>query len=327
MGQVEIESIYLHASYFEDQTKPTSEEIEFLADDIRESLKLRKDTRWQEIDKETRMHLWKIVSGQESNDPSIVARASAAKEIIILANSGLIKKAFNLWHSGEQENFWDYFQIGQIALLKAVEKYVPGKGEFSTYAMYLIRGEMAREQSGNWLGFPHRLIDRIRTVSRLELLLGKGSRIPTDEELSVELKTKTEQVAYVKRMRSRRVVFGEEVLRQKENHVDHWLEFLNSDQKSRPVEEEVIEKEEKRFYSEKFWELVNNPGVVEAKEAEALILLFGGLRGKIYSRNEAGEIMGLTPERVRQLGKSGLGKIYQEFKRRNYPVGKLSLKV
>jgi len=320
-------SVSVKVSSYEKPLWFTSEEIEFIADDIRKSFNLRIDARWQEIDKETRTSLWKIVSGQKSNDPSTGAMASAAKEIIIFANNGLIKKAFNLWHSSEQEYFWDYYQIGQIALMKAVEKYVPGKGEFSTYAMHLLRGEMGKAQPGNWLGFPSRLRDEIRTVSRAELLLGNGSQVPTNEELSANLKMKVERIARIKRMRSRRVVFGEEIFSRKNNPDGQWLELINFDEEGRPVEEVIFENDDKSIYFKKFWELVDDREIVDEREAEALRLLFGGLRGKIYSRNKAGEIMGLTHERVRQLGKSGLSKIYQEFKRRNYPVGKLCLKV
>lgn len=62
---------------------------------------------------------------------------------IAVLNGGLVEKLAGKYAEDGRESFEDLYQVGMIGLIKAVEKYDPGKGSaFSSYAVPYIRGEI-----------------------------------------------------------------------------------------------------------------------------------------------------------------------------------------
>ena len=64
-------------------------------------------------------------------------------EEIVAANTGLVKSVALRLSYVYKEELEDLIQIGYIGLLKAAERFDPGRGnKFSTYAVPMIAGEI-----------------------------------------------------------------------------------------------------------------------------------------------------------------------------------------
>jgi RNA polymerase sigma-B factor len=92
----------------------------------------------------------------------------------------------------------DLFQIASLGLLKAIDRYEPGRGsKFTSYAAPTILGELKRHfRDRGWaLRVPRELQERVLAVSRARELLSKRlRRTPTVTEVAGELGYTPEQV-------------------------------------------------------------------------------------------------------------------------------------
>lgn len=86
----------------------------------------------------------RLLSDEETRSLIELARGgeTEAKEKILKHNSRLIRSIV-LRFEGRGVEFDDLFQVGSLGMLKAIERFDPGKGvKFSTYAVTVIMGEI-----------------------------------------------------------------------------------------------------------------------------------------------------------------------------------------
>jgi RNA polymerase sigma-B factor len=92
----------------------------------------------------------------------------------------------------------DLIQVASLGLLKAIDRYEPGRGsKFTSYAAPTILGELKRHfRDTGWdMHVPRDLQERVLTVGRAREELSKGlGRTPTAREVGLELGFATEDV-------------------------------------------------------------------------------------------------------------------------------------
>jgi RNA polymerase primary sigma factor len=91
----------------------------------------------------------------------------------------------------------DLISEGNIGLMKAVDRYDPAKGKFSTYAAWWIRQTMRRAlmNQSRTIRLPAHMLEKITRLRKMEETLHeKLGRQPTDRELSIYLKETPETI-------------------------------------------------------------------------------------------------------------------------------------
>jgi RNA polymerase sigma-B factor len=132
----------------------------------------------------------KFVALAETGDPAI-------RRELVEAHLGLAEYlARRFSHRGEPVD--DLVQVSSMALLKAVDRFDPGRGvEFSTYATHTIAGELKRHfRDKGWaVRAPRRMQELYLTlgdsIGRLSQELGRS---PTIAELAAETRVSEEEV-------------------------------------------------------------------------------------------------------------------------------------
>ncbi|MFC8506755.1 SigB/SigF/SigG family RNA polymerase sigma factor [Streptomyces sp. NPDC057411] len=120
------------------------------------------------------------------------------RNTLVELNLSLVKFAARRFRHRPEERE-DIVQVGTIGLIKAIDRFDPGRGiEFSAFALPTVVGEMKRFfRDTSWaVRVPRRLqelrIELARSADRLEQTLG---RRPSRAELAAQLHTTEEQVA------------------------------------------------------------------------------------------------------------------------------------
>ena len=120
----------------------------------------------------------------------------AAREQLVEENAGLVWCVVKRFHSRGAETD-DLFQIGNIGLLKAIDKFDMSFGvRFSTYAVPMISGEIKRFLRDDGMIKVSRSLKELayKSLQAAEKLSIRLGREPTVEELSEELGVDKEEL-------------------------------------------------------------------------------------------------------------------------------------
>ena len=125
--------------------------------------------------------------GGHASDEELIDDGEAAKSALTNSNLRLVVSIAKRYRY-RGVSFLDLIQQGNIALMRAAEKFDYRKGfRFSTYATWWIRQAMARaigEQKGS-IRLPQHVAEELGIVSRTrQLLIQELSREPTLAEIS-----------------------------------------------------------------------------------------------------------------------------------------------
>jgi RNA polymerase sigma-B factor len=110
---------------------------------------------------------------------------------LVQMNLGLVRKEAHRWVSQCTESFDDLLQVGCIGLIRAIERFEPGKGHaFSSFAVPYIRGEIQhylRDKSPQ-VRIPRRWQDLQRQAIALNKeMRSQLNRAPVDGEMAEAL--------------------------------------------------------------------------------------------------------------------------------------------
>jgi RNA polymerase sigma-B factor len=134
-------------------------------------------------------------------DAALLARYRAGDESVredVVARFLPLARQLARRYARGNEPLDDLFQVASVGLLKAIERYDPGRGyAFSTFAVPTIVGELKRyfRDTGWAVHVPRPIQDRIVQINRAMAELGRDlGRSPTTAEVADALGCGTEEV-------------------------------------------------------------------------------------------------------------------------------------
>jgi RNA polymerase primary sigma factor len=268
----------------------TAEEEIILSQSMERGRMARKELAAANINKKRRKELLHLIE-----------KGWGARDHLIEANSRLvISVAKKYMHRGVP--FLDLIQEGNIGLMRATKKFDYRRGfKFSTYATWWIRQAISRSVAdhGRTIRVPVHMGDQIskymRTLNQLKQSL---HREPTNKEVSELLGIPVNKIQYLKKVARRPISFETPIGHDGDTVLG---DFLNDDDTPAPEETATA-----NLLREHLDEVI---GVLPPREARVIQLRYGLREGRPLTLEELGQKLGVTRERVRQIGAQALRRL------------------
>ena len=245
---------------------------------------------------------YKLLSADEEYDLSLRLKNgdTIARKELIKANLRLvvsIAKKYNY----KGVSFGEIVQEGNIALIRAVDKYNPLKGfKFSTYATECIKNAIEKYLRYNTSVHISRSI--LPLLWKYDYLMAKyyseNGDIPTDEELAALLDISLDKLNYLKSIEkevlSLDMPFGN-------NSEEPLAEFIESKVE---IEKDIFAEDLRN----KIFEIMDDANLTQ-KQRDVIVECYGLNSGIIKSKSDFANEVGNSRQRIDQLEKKALEKI------------------
>jgi RNA polymerase primary sigma factor len=224
-----------------------------------------------------------------------------AREHLIMANTRLVISIAKKYR-GQGVPFHDLIQEGNLGLMRATDKFDPGRGcKFSTYATWWIRQAVTRAlaDQGRTIRLPVHMGEWIRKLSRTAHQMEQdGGQLPGPEEIAAEMGLNPRRVRWMQKIAQRPLSLQKPVGEEKDSELGS---FIEDDEAPSPPEAA-----EQTILRTTLEELLTT---LRPREARILRLRFGLQDGHNYTLEEVGQKFGLTRERIRQIEKQALQRL------------------
>lgn len=225
-----------------------------------------------------------------------------ARKAMIRANLRLvINIAKRYMHLGIP--FLDLIEEGNLGLMKAVDKFNPGKGfRFSTYAAWWIKQGITRSisEQGKMIRVPVYMSDLITKWKKTrERLSQKLHRIPTDQEIAKKLRLKKDKIDQINFwMSSSTASLEAPIGEENESQIADLIQDENSAAPDQGISD-LMDKE-------RVTDLLD---MMSERERRILDMRFGLDNTKPHTLAQVAKKLGVSRERIRQIEESALNKL------------------
>jgi RNA polymerase primary sigma factor len=235
-----------------------------------------------------------------------------ARAWMIKANLRLVVKiAHDYSHLGLP--LLDLISEGNIGLIKAVERFNPGKGgKLSTYSSWWIKQSIkhALANQSKTIRLPVHLVDKISKMRRVSLQMSEElGREPTDEEFAEEIGISSAKLSQLKAVSIRPASLDAPI---SDDDSTEFSEIVGDEDARTPFE--LFRDKNLRA------ELSELLGVLDDRERKIIFERFGWDGGKLKTLEEVGKTFGVTRERIRQLQNIALAKLRRALAKREKAI-------
>jgi RNA polymerase primary sigma factor len=224
-----------------------------------------------------------------------------AVETLITANSRLVISVAKKY-AGRGVSFLDLIQEGNIGLIRAVKKFDYKRGfKFSTYATWWIRQAITRAlaDQSRTIRVPVHMSDKLahlfRTQYRLKQTLGRD---PETDELAAELDLTPDRVEYLLQVARHPLSLEMPTNMEADSVLGDFIEDIQSPDPDTTSTEALLPQHIEEVMAD-----------LPAREAMVLRMRFGLADGVQHTLREAGDKMGVSRERVRQIEATALRRL------------------
>lgn len=235
-----------------------------------------------------------------------------ARSLMIKANLRLVVKIAQDY-SNYGLPLMDLISEGNIGLMKAVERFDPGKGgKLSTYGSWWIKQSIKRAlaNQSKTIRLPVHMVDKIAKLRRVMTLLAEAyGREPTDEELCGETGMAPKKLSLLKRAAQRPTSLDSPV---GDEERTSFAEIIGDENAEDPFKA----LSDKNMLNQIDFLL----GVLDERESKIIEARYGLCGKTAMTLEEVGREFGVTRERIRQLQNIALDKMRKNLRIREKPT-------